>query len=118
MKLKDYSICSSSTDLVLCCFQNAMISFMEDQKLTQSLEDGHYLYHGTYRQAISDKAMPNQIYHAYMEFERYCQEHQDCEGELSHILYHELLGAIHVHGERIHEIERLKHGRDITEINN
>lgn len=114
MKLIDFSTCSSSTNLILCCFQDAMITFMEDQKLTHSLEVGHYLYHQTYQQAISDKAMPNQIYHAYMEIERYCTEHNDCDGELTRILGQKLLGAISVYGSRIHEIELQKHGRDIS----
>lgn len=113
MMLKDYSTCSSSTNLVLCCFQNALILFMEDQKLTQSLEVGNYLYRATYHQAISEKATPNQIFHAYLEIERYCQEHKDCEGELTQLFRHELLRALIVHGHRIHENERQLHGRTI-----
>lgn len=118
MKLKDYSTCSSSTDIVQCCFQNAMIIFMEEQHLAQSLEVGHYLYRATYYQAISEKATPNQIFHAYLEIERYCYEHHDCEGELAQMLCHELNSAFDVHSSRIHEIERKKHGRKFHKIIN
>lgn len=113
MKLKDYSTCSSSTDIIHCCFQNAMIMFMEEQNLVQSLVVGNYLYRTTYNQAISEKATPNQIFHAYMEIERYCHEHHDCEGELAQMLDLEIKGAFALHGLRIHVIELQKHGRDI-----
>lgn len=111
MELKDYSTCSSAESLFKCCCQNAMKIFMDEQRIAQPLRIGHYLYHNSYHLAISDKAMPNQIFHAYMEIERYCHEHHDCEGELTHLFSHELLGAIAVHGQRIHENELRLHGR-------
>lgn len=111
MKLKDYSTCSSAESLFECCCQNAMIIFMEEQKLSQSLRLGNYLYYNPYHVAISDEAKPKQIFHAYMEIERYCLEHHDCEGELTQQFSHELLGAFAVHGQRIHEIELKLHGR-------
>ena len=65
--LKNYSTCCSAEKLIMCCCQNVMITFMEEQKLAPSLKVGRYLYHYTYRQAVSDKATPGQVYHAYAE---------------------------------------------------
>lgn len=113
MKLKDYSTCSSAEKLFLCCCQNAMIMFMDEQKLAPSLKVGHYLYHDTYHQAISDKATPGQVYHAFAEIGRYCHDHHDCDGDLPMIFARELSGAIAVHGQRIHGIDLQLHGRGI-----
>lgn len=73
MELKDYSTCSSAESLFGCCCQNAMIIFMEDQKLAQYLRVGNYIYHGTYHQTISDEAKPKQIFHSYMVQERHSE---------------------------------------------
>lgn len=102
--MKDYSTCSSAEKLFGCCCQNAMISFMEEQKLAQSLRFGNYLYGPTFQQAVSDRATSSQICHAYMEIERYCYEHHDCEGELSQMFTHELHSAFAVHGQRIPQL--------------
>lgn len=113
MMLKDYSTCSSSEMLFQRCFQNAIITFMEEQKLLETLVAEHYLYRSTYNHSISDDATLKQTCHAFMEIERYCTDHHDCDGELTHIFCQELIGAITLHGQRIHIRELQIHSRGI-----
>lgn len=112
MEHKDYSQCSSSLDLLACAIQKAIRSFLAGEHLIQSLELGHYLYHSTLSNALSDKASPQQVCHAFLEINRYCTELKDCEGELLQLFALEYASAIFAHGQRIHNNELHLHGRN------
>lgn len=103
MVRKDYSTCSNATELFVRAMQNAIISLLENEQLTHSLEVGNYIYHSRLSKALSDKAKPNKVFHAAMEIERYCQERKDCEGAVIRFFCQEITKAISIHGLRIHE---------------
>ena len=100
---KDYTSCSNATELFVRAMQNAIITLLENEQLTHSLEVGNYIYHSRLSKALIDEAKPNKVFHAAMEIERYCQERQDCEGFLFRIFCQEITIAIFNHGLRIHK---------------
>lgn len=116
-KRKEYSKCSSSTDLYVRAMQNAIIRIVYREKLLNSLETGHYLYHSTLANALADDATTNMVFHAAMEIERYSMEHYDCQGELNALFAQEIEIAIRQEGLRIHNQELLLHGRKIIKNN-
>lgn len=117
MKTKIYAKCSSSTQLILCVLQNAMILFMQQERIMKSLEKGHYLYHQAFLKAISDEATTKMILHALMEILRYCLEHDDGSGIILNILSVELCKAIRSQGECIHLMECNRKGKRMA-VNN
>ncbi|MBQ0047132.1 MAG: hypothetical protein KBT33_06415 [Prevotellaceae bacterium] len=108
---KDISKCSSATDLHICAMQNAIITFIKQERLTNILEDGKYIYHSALSKSLSDTANIHMVMHAFLEINRYCFEHNDCAGELINLFASEYQEAIKQHGVRIHQCKLKKHGR-------
>lgn len=117
MNKKDYFQCSSALELVACAMQYAIISFLDREHLIASLEQGHYLYHSALNKALSGKATPQKVCHAFVEINRYCFDRSDSQGELLHFFYTEMSDAITAHGLRVHQLERQRHGRSFLTSN-
>lgn len=101
-------------ELIPCIFRKALVSFVKDEQLMRTLEDGGYINHDRLEHALSEKASVSKLFHASLEIIRYCTERKDSVDGLKTTICREFLFAVKNNGFRIHLCDQGRNSRKVN----